>query len=179
MPGLVRSVTNMYIYTHSLYSIGGHGAQSTHTTTSWEELKTQQRAAHTCTHPLPTSKKQITALIGYENLGFRECNQEKDSSFARCFRPSAKSEQLLTFLSLTHTLSLFSATHKGFQANLKGQSEVLQSDLSSECDIVRRADLIHCSASTFTLSPGNSGSADVASIQRGPPLSVGQIGMRD
>lgn len=55
---------------------------------------------------------------------------------------------------------------------------MLQSDLSGECDIVRRADLIHCSASTFTFPPGNS-SADVASAQRGPPLSVGQAGTRD
>lgn len=67
----------------------------------------------------------------------------------------------------------FSTTHKGFQANLTGQSEMLQSDLSSECDIVMRADLMHRSASTFTFSPGNSGSADVVSAQHGPSLSVG------
>lgn len=62
---------------------------------------------------------------------------------------------------------------------MTGQSEVLQSDLSSECDIVRRADLIHCSASSFTFPPGNSSSSDVASAQRGSPLSVGQACIRD
>lgn len=56
---------------------------------------------------------------------------------------------------------------------------MLQSDLSSECDIVGRADLIHRSASAFTFSPGNSSSADVASAQRRPPLSVGYTGTRD
>lgn len=56
---------------------------------------------------------------------------------------------------------------------------MLQSDLSSECDIVRRADLIHRYASTFIFPPGNSGSTDVAGAQRGPPLSVGSAGTRD
>lgn len=55
------------------------------------------------------------------------------------------------------------------------QSELQPPDLSRECDIVRRADLIHRSAYTFTFSPGNRSSDDVV---HGPPLSVGWTGTR-
>lgn len=69
-----------------------------------------------------------------------------------------------SFPTLKHNPSSFlSAPHKRSHTIFTGHSELLQSDLRSECDIVGKADLIHRSASMFTFfSPGNSGRADVS-----------------
>ena len=108
--------THAYIHIHYIYTNPalnrGHGAQSAHVTTSWEELKIlpkqlkkQQIHAHP---PLRLSRSKQGALICYENLGFRDCKQEKYfilPHFSICIGPKW-SERLLTFPSLPLCISI-------------------------------------------------------------------------